>query len=99
MVSQVSKKNILIIVLVILLLVALGYIGYSYYDQKQLTKQTIILQQGAQIGYQQAVLQLYSEAIKCNSVPVTIQNQTINLIAIECLQQSLNQQQQIQANS
>ena len=93
MVSQVSKKNIVIVVLVVLLVVALAYIGYSFYNQSQIRTQTLMLQQGAQIGYQQAVVQLYSEAIKCNSVPITIQNQTINLIAVECLQSLQNQQQ------
>lgn len=90
---MVKSATITIIVLVVLLVVAGAFIGYQQYTQTKQERQTVLLQQGAQIGYQQAVVQLYQEAIKCNQVPVTIQNQTINVIAVECLQAAAAQQQ------
>lgn len=88
--------SVTIIILALLLVVAVAYIGYQQYQKKSTEKQNTLLQQGAQIGYQQAALQLYQEAVKCNQVPVTIQNQTINVIAVECLQAAARQQQRQQ---
>ena len=89
-----NKQTIIIIILVILLLLVVGYFGIGQYSKTREQKQITLLQQGAQIGYTQAELQLYNEAVKCNQVPVTIQNQTINVIAVECLQALARQQQQ-----
>ena len=43
-------------------------------------------------GYQQAVSQLLQEAAKCQPVPVTLKNQTVRLIAVDCLQGASQQQ-------
>jgi len=85
-----DKKQIIIVILILLVIAAGGYIVYDKYTgysiQEQQKEQNDLLQQGALYGYQQAVLQLYQEAIKCNPVPVRIENQTINVIAVECLE-------------
>ena len=82
-----EKQTIAIIILGVLLVGAIGYISVGKYQQSQSQKQLTILQQGVQLGYQQAVEQLIQQAATCNSVPVTFKNQTINMIAVECLQQ------------
>jgi hypothetical protein len=85
------NQKIVVMVLGILLLLALGYIVYIQYNKYQENKRItamVTFQQGAQLGYIQAVGQLYQEAIKCQPVPVTFNNQTINMIAVECLQKS-----------
>ena len=81
-----KKTNIIILVLVVLLILSVGYIIYNSYSQVQSEKQISIYQQGVQLGYVQAVSQLFQQAITCQQVPVTFNNQTINIIAVECLQ-------------
>jgi hypothetical protein len=86
----VEKKRgsrITIIILVILLLVAVGYIAYGKIIQMQNKKQLTVYQQGAQLGFEQAIIQVAQQASTCQPVPLMVSNQTINVIAIECLQQ------------
>ena len=81
------NKNMVVIALVVLLVLAFGYIGYGkYFDWKQ-EQEFSIYQQGAQLGYEQAIGQLAQMAAQCQQVPITYENQTINVIAVECLQQ------------
>lgn len=43
-------------------------------------------------GVEFAVLSIMQQAATCQTVPLTFGNQTINMIAVECLQQTQNQQ-------
>lgn len=81
-----KKINIIVIVLVILLVLALGYIAYDKYAEMQLQKQISIYQQGAQAGYEQAIIQIFQQTQSCQQVPMFYNNQTINIVSIECLQ-------------
>jgi len=81
-----NKQIIAIVVLSALLVSAIGYIGVNKYQQNRQQEQLSIYQQGMQAGYEQAVIQLVQQALTCQQVPINIQNQTINLIAVECLQ-------------
>lgn len=76
---------IAVVVLALLLAGAAGYIGLDKYQQQQLEKQMSLFQQGAQAGYEQAVIQLYQQAATCQPVPIRVENQTMNIIAVECL--------------
>lgn len=93
-----NKSALVIAVITVLLLVAVGYIVYDKYSEWSQATSYATLQQGAQIGYQEAVAQLYQNAVQCQQVPLTIGNesnkQTINLIAVECLQQAQQQAQE-----
>lgn len=80
-----EKQTTALIAVAILLVIAVGYIGLGKYQQSQTQKQLTIYQQGVQLGYQQAIVQLIQQAATCQQVPVTFQNQTINMIAVECL--------------
>lgn len=85
--KKISKQKMAIIALAILLILALGYIVVGKYQQRQTQRQLSIYQQGIQLGYQQAIVQLMQQAATCEgAVPVTFQNQTINMVAVECLQ-------------
>jgi len=75
---------VLVIALALLLFASLGYTGYSVYDEKTAEKETELFQQGAQVGYQQAVMQMFQQASSCQPMPLTVENQTINMIAVEC---------------
>ncbi len=74
-----NKQIITITILVILLVVSLGFIFQDKYIEQK-------VQQGASLGYQQAKMDIIQMAVTCQQVPVRIGNQTINLIAVECLQ-------------
>ncbi len=80
-----KKIVIAIIVLSVLLVGALSYIGYSFYSDAKLQNQMEIYQGGAQYGYEQAIAQLVQAVSSCEPVPVTYNNQTVNLIPVECL--------------
>ncbi|MFC1769167.1 hypothetical protein ACFLZX_05375 [Nanoarchaeota archaeon] len=76
-----------VIILGVLLVVAISYIVIGEFQEKKQQEQLTIYQQGAQYGYEQAVLQIVQQAITCQPVPLFVQNQTINMVAVECLQQ------------
>jgi hypothetical protein len=61
--------------------------NFKIKDAKQ-EEQLSIFQQGAEYGYEQAIYSLVQQAVTCEQVPITIQNQTLNIIAVECLQKS-----------
>jgi len=44
-------------------------------------------EEGANFGYEQVIIQITNQAVTCNQVPLSIGNQTINLIAVECLKE------------
>ena len=77
------------VVMIVLLVLSVGYIGYDKYSDWKQEAEFGIYQQGAQFGYEQAVVQLYNGVAppSCQQVPLTYENQTINLIATECLPQ------------
>jgi hypothetical protein len=72
--------------LIILLLCAVGYIGYGKYTAYKSSQQEALMLQGAQIGAQQAIIAIAQQVAQCNQVPLIIGNQTINIVAIDCLQ-------------
>jgi len=77
-----------ILILAVLLALAVGYIAISSYNAAKQQEQFNIYQQGYFVGYQGAVTQLLQQAQNCRPVPVTMGNYTLNMIAVECLQQS-----------
>ena len=82
-----NQSTIITITLAVLLILALGYIGlvkYSDYKQKNNLE---VYQQGARYGYEQAIVQIVQQATTCQQVPLRVENQTINMIAVNCLQQ------------
>lgn len=82
-----KKIIITIVVLSVLLLGTIGYIGYDFYSDAKVQEQMEIYQAGAQIGYEQAISQIIQIASSCQQVPLRMNNQTINIVSVECLQQ------------
>lgn len=83
-------QTLTIIVLSILLVAAIVYVCVDYSKSvkaEKLAEQNSILQQGAQLGYQQAFVDV-AVAISqtCDPVPLVIGNVTINVIRYDCLQ-------------
>lgn len=82
-----NRYIITIIILIILLVAAFRYIFLKDIEIEQETLVLAAMQQGAQQGYEQAVVQIMTQASKCQPVPIFYENTTINMIAVECLQQ------------
>ena len=70
----------LIITVVLLVLFIVGILvikpAIQRYDTKMINA-----------GVEYAIVSIMEQAITCQTVPLTFKNQTINMIAIECLQQ------------
>ncbi|MBL7159947.1 MAG: hypothetical protein ISS95_00110 [Candidatus Aenigmarchaeota archaeon] len=84
--KKIDGKMAVIMVLAAALVITIGYIGVGKYQETQTQKQLAVYQQGAQAGYEQAIVQLVQQVSTCQQVPVIVGNQTINVIAVECLQ-------------
>lgn len=82
-----KKTGWIIVILMVLLALALIYIIYLEGTKYVVQKQVSVFQQGAQVGYEQAVVQIVQQAATCNQVPLRVGNQTINIIAVDCLNQ------------
>ncbi|MFT4343211.1 MAG: hypothetical protein ACMXYE_00520 [Candidatus Woesearchaeota archaeon] len=86
-----KNQRFIVIVLAVLLVVAIGYIFMDKWQTSREARQVELFQEGAQIGYEQAIFQLINAAATCQPVPVFAAleegNVTLNLIAVECLQE------------
>ena len=77
----------LIIIVIVLLL---GVISYAFLLRPALNSYVIKSQNQ---GVQYALLSIMQQAATCQTVPLTFGNQTINIVAVECLQQPQQPQQ------
>jgi hypothetical protein len=78
-----DKKDFLILVLGIVAIALLLVVLYVFVVQPKLNGLII---QGQSEGYQYTILSIAQQAATCQIVPLTVGNQTINLIAVDCLQ-------------
>jgi len=83
--QKINKQIMFIAGLAVLLILAAVYIGLDKYNKTKQEEQFALFQQGMQAGFEQAVTQLVKQVATCQQVPITFQNQTINVIAVECL--------------
>lgn len=77
----------IIIILVFLLVIAIGYIVIDTYKGVKEKEQMEIYQELVQYGYDVAIFEIIQQAVTCQQVTLKIENQTINIINIDCLQQ------------
>jgi hypothetical protein len=82
-----SIQNIIIVVLLILLSVSFTYIFTNYITQKKQVQDQEVFNQGKELGYKQAIVEIIQKAVTCEFVPLYVGNQSINLLAIECINQ------------
>ena len=82
---RLKKQTWIIIALVVLLIIAGGYMMMGKYSDNKQGREFELVQQGAQLGYEQAIIQIASMAVSCEQVPLRVENQTINMIAVDCL--------------
>ena len=79
-----KKTGWIILMLVVLLALALIYIIYSEGTKYVVQKQVSVFQQGAQAGYEQAIIQIVQQAATCNEVPLRVYNNTMVIKAVGC---------------
>ncbi len=83
---ETNKQTKIIIALAILLVVTFCYMGINKYNDVKQNKQLEIYQEGVQYGFEQTIIQIAQMAVTCEQVPLRIENQTINMVAVDCLQ-------------
>lgn len=86
---MVNRTKAIIALLVLIIVVLAGIIVYTLVIRPALTGYTTHAQQQ---GVDLAILSIMQRAAQCQTVPLTSGNITINLVAIECLQQGQQQQ-------
>ncbi len=80
-----KNKNKLVIILLLVIAVLLLVIAYMLIIKPALTGYTIKAQNE---GYESAFIQIAQQAMTCQPFSLRIGNQTVNIIAIECLDQT-----------
>jgi len=78
------KLSILITFLILIIVVLAGVLIYAFVVAPSLTGYVVEKQNE---GVQFALTSVFQAAKNCQQVPLTFDNQTINLVAVECLQQ------------
>ena len=80
-----NRTRILIVFLVLIIVVLAGILLFNFFIKPKVTGYTTQRQfEGAQILY----LDIVRVVTQCQPYPLPIGNQTINLVALECLQQA-----------
>lgn len=79
-----SKTGVVIGILFLVIVVLLAVIAYAFLVRPALTGYVTERQVE---GFEFAIVSIMQQAASCQPVPLTYENDTINIIAIECLQQ------------
>ncbi|MCG8689463.1 MAG: hypothetical protein MI892_31610 [Desulfobacterales bacterium] len=87
MVLKMDRKNFLIVGLVVLLLGTFVWISVDNYRKGQVEMRQVAFEQGARYGYESAVVSVMEVASGCEVVPLRSGNFSMNVVAVECLQQ------------
>jgi len=73
-------KSVGVTILVIALLLGVSYYGLVKYNQ--------VYNQGVQDGAEQIILEMMQTLVKCEALKVPYQDQTVNIVLLECLNQT-----------
>lgn len=84
------RTNVLVAFLVLVIVILGGFLVYAFVIAPSISGYVIEKQNE---GVQFALASVFQTAGNCQQVPLTFNNQTINLIAVECLQQAQAQAQ------
>ena len=83
----VINQKVLIVILVAAIILLAGYIGTDKYNGYFVGTMQSAYTVGYQDGIAAAVQKIMTEAAACSPVPVYAGNESLNLVAVECLQQ------------
>lgn len=78
-----DKTRLVIVILTLLVLILASFVIYAFAIKPTISGYAINAQNQ---GIEFAVISIMQQAASCQQVPLTFGNQTINLIAVECLQ-------------
>jgi flagellar basal body-associated protein FliL len=78
-----DKKKVLITLLVAIIVVMAAILVYIFVIRPTINGYVI---SGQNQGYEFAIVSIMQQALTCQPVPLTFENQTINIIATGCLQ-------------
>ena len=79
-----NRTALVIWLLVLVILILLILVAYVFFVQPAIENRQAKAQAE---GYEFAIVSVMQAAAQCQPVPLTYNNQTINLVAVECLQQ------------
>ncbi len=85
--SKTNKHGIIIIILVLLVILALGYIFNEKLNENSLQHDLEVFQNGTMNGQILFYNTIMQELAQCKQFPLPFQNQTVNLVLVECLNQ------------
>ncbi len=80
-----KKMKVLVAFLVLIIVVIGGFLIYTFVIAPSISGYVVDKQNE---GVQFALVSVFQAAGNCQQVPLTFNNQTINLVAVECLQQA-----------
>jgi hypothetical protein len=80
-----EKIKLVMGILVFVIVVLAGVVAYTFAIRPALNGYVV---QSQSEGYQYAILSIMQQAAQCKQVPLTYGNTTMNLVAVECLQQA-----------
>ena len=80
---EIKKGNLLIAILIILLALAMGYIINDQLKERRIVRE----QEVYNLGVQETISAIMKQASSCEQISLYNESSTLNLIAVECLQQ------------
>ena len=84
-----KKIPVLKVIFIIWVIFASLYVGYGEYQRVQV----MVAQRAYNTGLRDAVNQLIQQAQTCQPIPVTSGEQRVDLIALDCIQESAESDQ------
>lgn len=79
-----NKTGLVIGILILVIIVLLVVVAYAFIARPAINGLVV---QGYNQGAQEVIIQIAQLANTCQVVPLTLGNQTINIVAVECLPQ------------
>jgi len=84
-----DKRDFLIKILAVVVILLLGVLCYVFLISPAINSYAV---KAYNQGVQTAIITIAQQAAQCKQVPLTVENQTINLFAVECMQQNIGTQ-------
>lgn len=85
--DSVSKSKVIMIILSVYFIISLSYILIGYTNDLIDIQSQASFEEGAVVGYSQAVLDIARGVSTCQIFPLLIGNSTIDIVAYQCIQQ------------
>lgn len=86
---QEEKKSrhsrLIIVILILIVAFGVGYISYDEYKDYRIVKDTELSESAMQYGAEMIIIEIVNIASTCQQVPLSVDDQVINLINIDCL--------------